>query len=705
MYNEEQYIYHTFTNNFIQNKKGNVILYGTGIHTGKLLSKLDGKEIRGLMDVKRTGETFWGYHVLSYEEVRRIPDVCIVIIARDAVIHTVYRRIEGFCRENKIPVYDINGNDLASKQIQTDRHGCFLLNCEELLKKIEEADYVSFDIFDTLLTRRLLSPQDVFRYMDGINPVSNLEFSRERKRAEDTVRNIKNPTIYDIYDSLQKNTGISDTEKTDLLALEIETENAMLCRRESMCGILKHAKDCGKKVCLISDMYLTGEIMERILREHCITDYDGIFVSCDYSAGKQEGLFQIVREKLCVSGAEKMLHIGDNFFSDICAAKDAGYDTYQIYSPREMYERSIYPMVLSEPDSMEEELLLGKFVSLAYNNPFGSYRGNGILVLKDAGQIAELFIAPVILKYMFFLIQTIMNDRLDFVIFPSRDGRLLQKLYNIIKELKQPEINLPDSIYLYVSRRAALAASAYTGRDIRNILLIDDTRSLKDMLGARFGIKAEEILKSGDEEISPDMVDCLLKLCADERSNYQTYISGSGISEHKLPAFVDFIAVGTVQAALERLTGKKLRGVYFWKRNSSEGKYEKLCVESLYKPSGDFDMSANIYRFYYFLENILSSEEPSLMSVTKEGKPCFYREQREKKDIEQLNRIHKVLEAYVRDMVRIFPDIMDCTASVRLYDEILGLLSRELSEFDEEEIFHMNNTDEFMGRVVTSMNR
>lgn len=92
------------------------------------------------------------------------------------------------------------------------------------------------------------------------------------------------------------------------------------------------------------------------------------------------------------------------------------------------------------------------------------------------------------------------------------------------------------------------------------------------------------------------------------------------------------------------------------------------------------------------------------MSVTQEGKLCFYRDKRDKKAIDRLRGIHSSIRNYVRDMADFFPGIAGCTASVKMYDSILGLLSEEGSEFDEE-IFHMNNEDEFMGRVVTSMNR
>ena len=112
MYIETQYILDQFNINFIEKMSGPIILYGTGLNTQRLLERADNDRIMGLMDDKKTGQVLWGKKVLAYEEVAEIKDVIIVIIARNAVINVIYRRIESFCKENKISVYDIQGKNL-----------------------------------------------------------------------------------------------------------------------------------------------------------------------------------------------------------------------------------------------------------------------------------------------------------------------------------------------------------------------------------------------------------------------------------------------------------------------------------------------------------------------------------------------------------------------------------------------------------------
>ena len=112
MYIEDKYIQEQFSKNFLESTSENIIIYGTGVYTKKLLENIHTERIVGLMDIARTGEILFGKKVLSYEEVAQIPNVSIVIMARNAVINVIYRRIKPFVQKYKIPVYDINGNNL-----------------------------------------------------------------------------------------------------------------------------------------------------------------------------------------------------------------------------------------------------------------------------------------------------------------------------------------------------------------------------------------------------------------------------------------------------------------------------------------------------------------------------------------------------------------------------------------------------------------
>lgn len=700
MYVEEQYIREEFNKNFILGIPGNIVIYGTGIHTQKLLKAVKTDRIVGLMDIQKTGEVILGKKVLSYEEVARIKDVYIVIIARNAVINIIYRRIKEFVSKNGIDVYDINGSNLCREFADLKReHECFSLNVSDLKKKISNADVVSFDIFDTLLTRQVLRPRNIFDVMNQILANKSYVFSSERIKAEDNFPIGSNPTIYQIYGRLKENLNLSDAEAEELLQLELEIEKKYLVRREVMCNILEEAADQGKRIFLVSDMYMPSGILRNLLSEFNITRFEDLLVSCEYGKIKEEGLFKELILKKELDG-KTVLHIGDNLFADVLSAEKSGIMPYKVYGPVEMLENSIYSDTLTRSLSLEENIVIASFASNAYNNPFGEYQKNGKLFLNDKKKVIDLFISPVIWKYSIWLIQQLKIREIDYIIFPSRDGFVLKKIYDEIRN-SQRTLDLPDSHYLYASRRLTLTAASQTVEDVKNVLRFEGAGSDKDKLKERF----ETVCNSMTENVPEEVFEEALKEAAKEKENYVKYLQKNDLYKNKRIGFVDFVAMGTIQEALQRITGKKLYGFYFLRRSANESSKRELECDSLYKMNGDFQLEANIYRFYYFLETLLTSYEPTVRYMDANGKPVFYEEKRDENTLNMLQCVHSYVIEYCRKMQELCPDIIKWNSGVEIYDELLGFFSLDYADIEDMEICHLKNIDEFMGRCVTEINR
>lgn len=700
MYIETQYILDQFTTNFIENMSGPIIIYGTGLNTQRLLEKINDDRIVGLMDDKKTGQVLWGKKVLSYEEVAKIKDVIIVIIARNAVINVIYRRIESFCKENEIPVFNIHGKDLSKKQKEDETSPCFLLKEEELRKKIEEHDIVSFDIFDTLLMRKILRPRDIFEVMNHELGIREYDFCKERIEAEDSFEKGYNPNIYEIYECIGKKLDIQKKEVRELLESEIETEKSFLTKRVKMCEIFRWAIQQGKEVYLVSDMYFTREILEDILKSFDICDYKDIFISCEYRKTKQEGLFDIY--KGAVSGnssskkGKKYLHIGDNFFSDIVAAQYAGIEAYQIYSAGEMLESGIYSKSLQHCKTLEDNIVLASFAERAFNNPFQNFEKNGKLIIEKTEDIIGLFIAPVIYKYVLWLMQKVQKENCNLLVFPSRDGYIIQQIFYKIKA-KNPDFFMPEDVYLYTSRRAAMIASVENEEDIQEIKNFIFVSGKAELLKERFGISNPE-----DQVVSDAF---LVKKCKEEKKTYKAYLEQAGLYQKNKIAFMDFVAMGTVQAAMEKILGKELIGFYFLRRVAEDSKLKNMKCHSLYQPAGDFQIEANIYRFYYFLESIITSYEPTFWGISESGDRVFYEEKRSKEVIDLLQKIHNEILRYSDEMLCLLPKIELMTGPVDVYDGLLGYFSADYSVLENDEISKLINIDEFMGKIVTDLNR
>lgn len=700
MNDEDKYIFEQFQKNFIKNSFKSIVIYGTGIHTQILLKNLPENTVAGLMDAKRTGEVLWNHKVLSYEEVAGLSSPVIVIVARNAVINVIYRRIADFAAQNHIPVYSINGVEFHNQKTADTDCECFSLSKDILTSMIADAEIVTFDIFDTLITRNVLRPIDIFLVIDKKLKNASYIFSKERIKAEAELQQ-KNPTIEQIYIQLQKNLNLTEAKKTELLNLEIETEKQFLIRRDSMCLILENAAKSGKKIYLVSDMYLSKKHLQYILHTLGINDYDNLFVSCDFGCSKEEGLFEVLIDRMNLI-PDKCLHIGDNLYADIKAARKAGMKTFHVYSPMEMFEQSIYSQFLEDITSLESNIVLSNFAAYAFNDSFGNYEKNGKLIIENDDQLVKLMIAPVIFKYLLWLIQKIIEYKIELVIFPSRDGFILKEIYEELSRNSE-EICQAKTMYLYTSRRSAMVAAAATKEDIINILSIPDSRDSKSIISSRFALQMNEI--ESFDDINDTVIEKLLYASKKENQTYRTYLYPLFLNAYENIAFVDFVAVGTIQEALQTIQGIEFQGLYFMRRMPDNANRKKLKCVSLYPMANDFSSQSKVYQFYYFLENIMTSYEPTVMHFNENGKPVFYEEKRSSEQIEAIKKSHKALKNYCIDLYNLCWNPLEWTENVKIYDDLLGIFSSDYSKIEKSGLLHLINIDEYMGKEVTEINR
>lgn len=707
MYDEAEYIYQQFQINFAQQKDKPLILYGIGNNTGKLLPKLMDYNIVGLMDGKRKDGIIWGKKILDYDEVKKLGVKGIIIIARPAVIGVIYHRISEFCKENHVIVYDVNGRDLSQVYVNQENDISYFHVCYGDLKgEVEKHSIISFDIFDTLVMRKTLYPKDIFCIVEKkIDEGINFSFASLRISTEEELyKEGKNPTIYDIYERIQKLTGISDAQKEQILNLELNTELEFLVPRKKMLELFNDIKR-KKKIYLISDMYLTKDILMKILKKCGYEDYEDIFVSCEEGSSKREGLFDIFRKK--VKGAEHGLHIGDNYIADIMSARESGFDTFQVMSAQELLESSSYKKLLVADTGLMDHLAIGLFCEKAFNDPFILYNSKGKLSVKNDEKFVYLFIAPMIFYFVIWLVQKIRQLGCDFVLYTSRDSFLIQKICQMI--IKNQRIhNFPDGLYFYTSRRSVLAATIWNESNIKTRTRIDFWGDIQEMFRRRFDIEIEEQGKNvrvmDDSEIDfliEKYKKEILGQSERERKNYISYILKAGINQYKRIALIDFVAVGTVQNGLEKLIpDKEIQGFYFLKRQPGKKELDRdVKAESFYPSRGDFEIDSNVYLYYLFLELVLTSLEPTFHSVCDDGKMRFMNETRSKKHCKVIKKLQNSIMNYADEFVRLYPDLEKENLNKEIPDIILGFLGKEYTTLNIPEITTLTLTDEFFSQT------
>ena len=193
----------------------------------------------------------------------------------------------------------------------------------------------SFDVFDTVLVRRVALPSDIFRLValelgqQVDTPAGNFieDFVSARIAAERIARRKVAPredcTIRDIWRELRALMPALPSDADERLEVEIERRN-IGCNPHLFfqIGALRQS---GARVIFISDIYYSREDIFGLLeREGLAATLDEVYVSADVGLLKSSGaLFNHVALTEGVAPAD-IEHLGDNWHSDVVAARRAG---------------------------------------------------------------------------------------------------------------------------------------------------------------------------------------------------------------------------------------------------------------------------------------------------------------------------------------------------------------------------------------------
>ena len=151
-----------------------------------------------------------------------------------------------------------------------------------MIQMIKNYKYVSFDIFDTIIVRAVPNPSDVFDVVgDVIKNRLDCEFDFKRSRIDAEKKAIEKCsseeiTLDEIYQNFQK----CDINTEKIKKIEVEVEKKLCFLNEEIKEILDYCKDNGKKIVIISDMYMPKRVIEEILYDNGVY-YDYLYVSSE----------------------------------------------------------------------------------------------------------------------------------------------------------------------------------------------------------------------------------------------------------------------------------------------------------------------------------------------------------------------------------------------------------------------------------------
>lgn len=628
-----------------------IVIYGLGKQTEEILTECDDDRIIGVLDGFREEGIFCGKPILSLKDLAG-RSAKIIIVARAASEKIIYRRIKDFCLANHIKVYNLAGEDLSLQKAVVN-HPYYSRSAEELIEKAVSYDAVSFDIFDTLLTRKIPN-RELFYDLIAKEGKATFPYAKLRLSVEMELSKGKSPKLVEIYNQMKEENGVPAEEADRLMRMELEFEEKNLLPREEMVNIFHQLMKNGVRSHLVSDMYFTKEYIEKILRKYGITGYGELLVSCEYGTTKTGGLFDEYKKLV---PANRYLHIGDSEEADGIAAEEHGIDSYLIKSATDMAELTEMGQALLNQE--HTELLLGLLSARAFNSPFALFQSSGHVCIKEPYALGYALLGPVMAGFTHWLIQKVREMNLEKLLFISRDGYLPKKVYEMFTGkqgdnglLAHGGDDLPEAIYLYTSRMLDVVASIQSGKDVVWAAKFPFAGTDQDMLVKRFGLSKEQLLPRRASEDDGAYIlrhaPLIIEYASKLRANYQKYLNSFELKAEKTGIF-DFVSTGTCHLGLERILGFGLKGLYFERLQDSDAGKQVLDIRAYVReimPELDIDN-------YFLLENWIKATHPSVRSVSASGEIVFSENRISEEQVEKITRIQDGAIDFCRDLLAI----------------------------------------------------
>jgi predicted HAD superfamily hydrolase len=470
----------------------------------------------------------------------------------------------------------------------------------------------SFDVFDTLITRRTATPKGIFALMqrklytcEKYQAISeyivanfyDLRINAEMlARANNQGKGIEEVNLDDIYQAMALTGCLSSEDKRILAELEKATE------LENVVGITENIEKVkslisqGEEVILLSDMYLDKDTVRKMLiKADPVFKELPLYISSEYRLRKTSGnLYRHVKELLQLDYSS-WTHCGDNAHQDIEIPYELGITVRQ-YKP--------------EPLSRLEDELIRSYG----NNALIQLTAGVARIVRQANgetytaeKIGSSLGGPVLYYYAEWVLERCAAMGIKRLYFIARDGYLIKNIIDIL--LKYKDISI-DTCYIYGSRRAwripSLSGEDFNLQQILHWSNKHMIRNIEDLANVLMLTPQElfpflpEGCRSSSVKLTVQTTDYLIKKLEKDKS-FRDYMLAKLSPQRKLIreylrqeidfsddnfAFVDMSGGGLTQGCLKKLLkriyDKPIR-TFFYKMdriNLMEG-----CIYDVFIPS------------------------------------------------------------------------------------------------------------------------
>lgn len=536
---------------------------------------------------------------------------------------------------------------------------------ESALAYAKEHNEITFDIFDTLITRVVYRPYDIMNILENeLREKHNIDlknFGELRSRAEYNVRVSKkfidDVSIDEIYEEIKKLTSLSQKDIYTIESLEKELEIKYCIPRKKMLELFNELKQSNKKIILISDMYLDSKTITKMLNKCGYYDWNEMLILCEVNKRKDNGtMWDYFFEK-----ERNSVHFGDNEKSDIQAVSDRKHAFVHVMQGNKIFKNTNYGRKLNldiEQLTIEDSITFGLLTNKKmFNNPF---RKDFNIVINNYNEFGYSFIGPVLFKYFSWLHEKANENKNDLLLFLAREGYYFEKLYKDFCRAKN--IKPIKHKYFLASRRAVTVAAIEDINDVEDLLTKYYTGSISNLFKSRLGYdykgSDKNIELPKDLQIVMDIFKGIekeyFKSIKNEKNEYNNYVE-TITKGYKNIAVVDLGYSGTIQYYLSKLRNEKYSGYYLI--TEADLKVTKLgCkVYSCFDLHNTKDYEDQLIRNSLILESFLTAPYGQLINFSN-GEPQYKDDILSNKDLENLELIYSGVKEFFEDILNYLPN-------------------------------------------------
>lgn len=683
-----------FIQRFGQYRDQRIVLYGIGRYTATLLDGLDGFHIVGLMDKDpaNTGKVMQGVPIVDKDTAEETADMVIINTA-ETYWDVIYDRI----KDIRVPVYYINGEPARVKEDRKTENPFKELSYAGLAARVERAEVISFDFFDTLFMRSVCSPKDVSAILERESGHSLMQM---RDRAKRYIR--EDYSLDELYRQIEAAENMPHGQIMSIMDAEIALEKQLLVPRDQMLSLLRDLLDKNREVYIISDMYLPKRFYMDIFRRYGIRiPEEAILLSNELDVNKLAGTLWGYYAEHIVKG-RSALHIGDDRRADVERPQEYGIDTYMAPNAWEMFTSSSLGSTASDICRIYDTCVMGCILTRLFNDPYVMHGTDGIVRIRDNFDMGYCAFAPVIMTFLLWLIDRVKADGVKKVVFMARDGYFLKQDLAYLCSLSGKDI---DCCYIEISRQLAMMASIETKSDLMEYAQMPYTGTIAEMFEDRFGITG--CVFAEDESIEKCIGSYMPQIKARVeavRKDYLHYLKQFDLDDDC--AVVDIGYYGNNQRYLNKLLDTNMAGYYFNANLSNVNKNKGMqkmaaCFQNDRDVTGK---NSQVLKRQIYLESFLTAPYGMVRAVDAKGGLVCADDRKNQEYFRDKEEINEGVKQFIADYIERFGrEDVSMMPNPGFGDRYYGSCFGGRLEFSDEVKKSFYNDNAMMNRLESSL--